>query len=71
MRHTTVVRVTQALWGYEWVCRFFHLKVEDAAVAVAGAVRRTYRFEDAIDITGLFTQTWQGCPEQSCEQVEP
>ena len=67
--HRTVVRATQELWRYEWVCRFFHLKVEDAAVAVTGAVRTSYLFDDAVDITGLFTQTWQGCPEEACAAV--
>ena len=70
VRHREVVRVTQALWGYWWVCRFFHLKVEDAAVAVSGAVRTSYPLDDAIDITGLFTQTWQGCPEEACAPLD-
>ena len=26
VRHRTVVRVTQELWQYLWVCRFFHLR---------------------------------------------
>ncbi len=64
--HAAVVRVTRRLWGYWWVCRFFHLRLEDAAVAVAGEVLADYPVRDAVDITGLFCRTWQGCPEEAC-----
>src|SRR3954447_6535899 len=60
--HAVVVRVTQRMWGYGWICRFFHLVLEDAARAVSGSVRDRYTLGDAIDITGLFNRTWQGCP---------
>ena len=64
--HEVVVRVTQQLWRYELVCRFFRLAVEHAAEIVAGSVLERYTRDDAIDITGRFTKTWQGCPEEAC-----
>ena len=67
--HEVVVQVTRELWGYEWVCRFFHLQIEEAARAVVGAVLPSYAVRDAIDITGLFSKRWQGCPEQACQEA--
>ena len=67
--HEVVVEITRELWGYEWVCRFFHLQVEEAARAVAGSVLESYGVPDAIDITGLFSKRWQGCPEQVCQEA--
>lgn len=64
--HPVVVAVTMDLWCYATVCRFFHLTLEDAAREVAGAVLPDYQLDHAVDITGLFTKTWQGCPEDSC-----
>lgn len=68
--HRVVVRVTQDLWKLQSVCRFFHLNLEDAARTVAGDVQASYPLPDAIDITGLFTKTWQGCPEENCTPSE-
>ncbi|WP_250444281.1 hypothetical protein [Actinotalea sp. C106] len=65
--HEVVVEVTRELWEYEWVCRFFHLQVAEAARDVVGAVLPSYEVRDAVDITGLFSKRWQGCPEQACE----
>lgn len=65
--HEAVVRVTADLWGYGRVCRFFHLKLEDAARTVAGAVKAKYQRNEAIDITGTFSKHWQGCPEEACD----
>lgn len=67
--HEVVVEVTRELWGYEWVCRFFQLKVEEAARAIVGAVLPSYQVRDAIDITGFFSKRWQGCPQQACQEA--
>ena len=64
--HPVVVAVTMDVWGNATVCRFLHLTLEDAAREVAGAVLPDYELHDAVDITGRFTKTWQGCPEESC-----
>lgn len=64
--HPVVVQVTQEIWRYESVCRFFHLRVEVAAREVAGAVLVSYVVGDAIDISGTFSRAWQGCPEEGC-----
>src|SRR5690554_3990682 len=60
--HQDVVKATQDLWQYADVCRFFELRVEDAAKTVAGSVQRDYPFAQAVAITQEFTNTWQGCP---------
>lgn len=64
--HPVVVQVTEALWGYTKVCRFFDLALEDAARAVVGRVQVDYEEAEAVDITGTFSKTWQGCPEEAC-----
>lgn len=66
--HDEVVEVTQNVWGYEEICRFFDMRVEDAAKTVAGAVQPDYPFAQAVAITAEFTKTWQGCPEESCAE---
>ena len=66
--HDLVVEVTQNVWGYEEICRFFDMRVEDAAKMVAGAVQPDYPFADAVAITTEFTETWQGCPEEGCAE---
>jgi len=64
--HEVVIDVTRDAWGYVNVCRFFHLAIEDSATIVAGAVLPSYEVRDAVDITGVFSKSWHGCPEEGC-----
>lgn len=48
------------------MCRFFTLRVEDAARAVAGEVAAEYPLGIGLAIVKAFSYRWQGCPEEGC-----
>lgn len=69
MTHKEVIEATMDLWAYVAVCEFFLMKVNDSATVIAGEPKEKYPFEQAVEIIGYFSKTWQGCPEQICETV--
>lgn len=64
--HQQLVILTMELWNYVEVCRFFHLRLNDAAQHIHGTIAELYPYEDGMDIVGYFSKTWQGCPEEVC-----
>ncbi len=66
--HPQVVRTAMEVWNYATVCRFFHLAVQAAAGAVHGAVAEEYPFETGLAIVKAFSDAWNGCPEELCDE---
>ena len=64
--HRQVVKACMVALDYIAVCRFFTLSVEDAAVAVHGAVEPTYPLDTANGVIARFVATWGGCPDEGC-----
>ncbi|MFB0835703.1 hypothetical protein ACX8Z9_04680 [Arthrobacter halodurans] len=66
--HRQLLLASMELWEFDEVCLFFTDKLADSARTVVGAVAERYRRDDAVDIVGHFSKTWQGCPEAAlCE----
>ncbi|WP_159601163.1 hypothetical protein [Agromyces humi] len=61
-----MVKIAQRLCDYGWVCRFFTLQVEDAAVRVNGECADDYSLPVGIAIVKDFCDRWNGCPEEAC-----
>lgn len=65
--HLAVIAACQKMWSYETVCAFFTDHVDLSAQRVNGKVEQAYSFGIAVDIIGYFSRTWQGCPEEVCD----
>lgn len=66
LTHAQVVATAAEVWQVDQVCRFFTLRVEDAARDVAGTVAVDYPVRVALAIVKMFSDRWNGCPEGAC-----
>jgi hypothetical protein len=64
--HAQVTKIAQRLCGYYWICRFFTLQVEEAAVHVNGECEDDYALAVGLAIVKRFCSKWNGCPEEAC-----
>lgn len=66
LTHAQVVDIAAEVWQVEDACGFFTLGVEDAARDVAGTVAVDYPLRVALAIVKVFSDRWNGCPENAC-----
>jgi len=66
MTHKQVILTAMDVWAYSSVCRFFTMAIEDAAVRVNGEVAEDYPKHVGLVIVKGFSNKWNGCPEQAC-----
>lgn len=66
LTHAQVVATAAEVWQVEKVCRFFTLRVEDAAQYVAGSVAVDYPVRVAFTVVKAFSDRWNGCPAEAC-----
>lgn len=67
--HPHVCDAIQALWYYDSVCNFFFDHVALSARKAAGRIKPEYPMAEAEAIVRYFSDTWQGCPEEACEEA--
>ena len=65
--HRQVILIAMQVWNYISVCRFFTMAIEDAAVRVNGCVAPVYSLEIGLAIVKAFSDRWNGCPTENCD----
>jgi len=70
LTHAQVIATFVEVWKLESVCRFFTLRVEDAALEVNGAVADDYPLPIGLGIVKAFCDSWCGCPDEACNRKE-